>query len=303
MQLDKVNIGSWQNYQSFSDQEQIRLQRENFVYTGVCLKKDVDITFIYTTYLARLENVLEETAPLIKLKDTETIIADEVYYTTKIEGAKTTRIRTTELRNGAPISEDNAYSEYMVKNSFEAVRLLNVYGNKMSVDILIKVWNTLIDNCCDNEEIRGERFRSGPVYIGGHQGAPADQVPELMDKWVDFYNSSQLDEYPFLKASLLHFAFEVIHPFCDGNGRMGRLMMNNYLISRGIDAAKAVSFSMQINKTRPLYDAAFIRSENLYNDCTPFLEYMLETMASSFEYALTIQIKEQEHKEEELSLE
>ena len=66
----------------------------------------------------------------------------------------------------------------------------------------------------------------------------------------------------------------------------GRLLMNNFLIKNGVESAKAVSFSMAIDANRGLYDGAFVSSENELADCTPFVEYMLETMAKAYSTAL-----------------
>lgn len=77
----------------------------------------------------------------------------------------------------------------------------------------------------------------------------------------------------------------------DGNGRLGRLLMNNYLISQNIESCRAVSFSMYIDKNRGLYDNAFVQSENEYSDCTPFLEYMLDTMAQAYSACKELQNK------------
>mgnify|MGYP004453942051 CR=1 FL=1 len=283
--FDVTDIGTWVQYQSFSDKNQIKNQRDNLLYTGL-KNASGDICFIFTKDICRLNNELTLTARMINVVPTETVIEDEVYYTTKIEGARTTRIRTTELHNGAKIDKDNAYSEYMVKNAFKASKMLNLYGNRVSTDILIKVWNELVHNCCDNDDIRGTRFRDGDIEVGGHTGANPKEIENLMEQWVEFYNSDILDKYPFIKAALLHFAFESIHPFCDGNGRMGRLLLNNYLIGRGVEATRAVSFSMFIDRRRTEYDAAFIQSENIYNDCTPLITYLLQTMYLAFDSAL-----------------
>ena len=284
--LDKVDIGGWHNYKPYTDKEQIKIQRENLINTNL-FNGPSDIKFIYTKEIHNLNLLIEEMADQIKIQDTKTVIENEVFFTTKIEGAKTTRIRTSEIHNGAKI-DHTKYSEIMVKNCFNAVKLMNLYGNNLLIDNLIKIWNTLVKDCCENEEIRGTKFRSGDVQVGMYNAPESNKLDELMINFIEFYNSSKLDNYPFIKACILHFAFETIHPFCDGNGRMGRLLMNNYLINRGIDSAKAVSFSMAIDHSRSGYDNAFINSENLYNDCTPFIEYMLERMYEAYENALNI---------------
>ena len=286
--LYPVDIGAWASYEPYSNEEQLELQRENLVRAALS-NGDGELRFIYTKRIASLSDYLDDAASKVMIEDAETVLETEVYYTSKIEGAKTTRVRTSEIHNGLPINEDNRKSELMVKNGFDAVKLLNLYGNRISKEILIRVWNVLVDGCCENEEIRGDEYRTGPVWVGSHEGVAFERIPELMDDWIRFYDSGTFDSKPFVKGALLHFAFETIHPFPDGNGRMGRLMMNNYLIGRGIDSARAVSFSMAIDGKRPLYDAAFVRAENRMNDCTPFLEYMLETMAEAYATALEVE--------------
>lgn len=292
--LDSVDIGRWRPYQSYTNKEQIALQRNHLLFTGLNNDKG-DISFIFTTDIRDLNEKISTMCSMVKIADTKTILEDEVYYTSKIEGANTTRKRTQELHNGALIDKNNEYSERMVKNSFDAVKLLNLYKNNLTQDYLLQVWNTLVNGACNNEDIRGNQqfpYRTGDVGVGSHNGMHFVEVEKAMSQWVAYYNSSTLDNYPFIKAALLHFAFETIHPFCDGNGRMGRLLINNYLISRGIHSAKAVSFSMQIDKRRSHYDVAFVDSENLYNDCTPFIEYMLEIMYGAYDMALELQTQQ-----------
>ncbi len=103
-----------------------------------------------------------------------------------------------------------------------------------------------------------------------------------MQCWAAYYNGWQLEEHPFIKAALLHFAFEFIHPFCDGNGRLGRLLMSNYLIKSGMDKIKAVSFSRSIEKEHMGYYVALDASDNVQTDCTPFIECLLDRFVDAF---------------------
>lgn len=170
----------------------------------------------------------------------------------------------------------------MVLGGFNATKLLNLYGNRINEDVLIKMWNTLVDGCCENEDIRGEKYRVGNVGVGKHMGLHYKYVEDAMQDWLDYYNSDILNDHPFIKAALLHFVFEYIHPFCDGNGRAGRLLMVNYLAGQGYDVCKAVSFSRSIEKNRIAYDNAFSLAENSYTDITPFIEYMMNIYADAF---------------------
>ena len=285
---EPIDIGAWRSYQSYTNKDQIALQRENLYYTGLHNGLG-DICFIFTTEMAELNQKIQEMSRLIRIEDTTTAVEDEIFYTTKIEGAKTTRKRTSEIHNGAKLDKNNEYSERMVKNGFAATKLLNLYDGKLTEDVLLKTWAILTDKVLDNEDIKGNNqylYRTGDVLVGSHEGPSYKNVNSLMSQWIAFYNSDDMNDFPFIKASLLHYAFETIHPFCDGNGRMGRLLINNYLIKNGIESAKAVSFSMQIDARREHYDAAFVDAENLYNDCTPFLQYMLEIMYTTYESVL-----------------
>ena len=106
-----------------------------------------------------------------------------------------------------------------------------------------------------------------------------------MQNWFLFFNSIELDESPFLKAALLHYTFENIHPFCDGNGRMGRALMRYYLMRRGITSVEHVPFSMMIESKLNGYYFSLQSAENELADCTPFIEYMLEAMVDAYEVA------------------
>ncbi len=284
--LYPVDIGGWKNYTFLTDEEQKELQRENlFAIEGLFVTEGT-LSFIYTRQMSYFYDYIESAFQQIRVVDTTTALENEIYHTTTIEGAKTTRVRTSEIHNGAVIDKNNYESEKMVKNAFDATKMLNLYGNRMYQDTLIKVWNVMVDGCCHNEEIRGEEYRIGSVGVGSHEGIPFEKIKDYMDRWLAFYNSDRFDEKPFIKAAILHYAFENIHPFCDGNGRMGRLLMNNYLIGQGIEACRAVSFSKEIDRTRAHYDAAFVDAENKEADCTPFIEYMLEVMANAAHTAL-----------------
>lgn len=285
---EAINIYEWQNYHSFVPEEQRRLQRQNLTETSVCIRPQCPVCFIYTKQIHDLHEWLLMAAGMIRVHDTETVLCDEVYYTTKLEGAKTTRKRTSEIHDGTPVKQGD-FSERMVANAFNATKLMNLYGNRLTEDILYQVWDALTEGCRENAEIQGETYRNDFVQIGSFVPPAAEEVPELMRQFLAFYEGEELNDIPFVKAAVIHFAFEAIHPFCDGNGRMGRLLMNNYLIRQGLEAFRAVSVSMAIDRTRSQYDAAFVRSENLYNDCTPFISYLLEICAGECEHILQAQ--------------
>lgn len=285
-----VSIDKWFPYNSYLNKDRTSSQRDNLFSTGLLNINDSnDIKFVPTTLLMSYNKDIMEIHHEIKIEDTEVVLENEIFYTSRIEGANTTLIRTRELKEGSDINKDNRNSELMVLNGFKAVKYLNLVGNSISKKSLLEVWNILVTDCCENESIRGPEYRVGDVHVGTHIGLDSNMIDYYMNHFIEFYNSDKYDEVPFIKAILLHYMFETIHPFCDGNGRLGRLLINNYLISRGYECCRAVSFSKLICERRGAYDAAFYDSENIYNDCTPFLEFMLRLFDDSLHLAIEAQ--------------
>ena len=284
--LISVDIGKWQSYEPYNSEEQLSLQEENLIELPI-YNFYGSIKFIYTKTIKQYEDYINRIKDNVNIESTEVAIENEVFYTSKIEGAKSSIVRIQQIHNGSPI--DGSFSECMILGGFRATKILNLYSNRISKDILRRTWEILTDGCRDNEEIIGTVYRNGPIYISNSEFKSVDveDIDNYMNLLIDFYNSDILDNHPFIKAIIIHYTFETIHPFCDGNGRLGRFLINNYLISRGIESAKAVSFSMEIDKKRQMYDVAFVDSENIKGDCTPFIEYLIERMANAY-YNITL---------------
>lgn len=280
--LEFINY-DWKPYQDLRRNSKMKYQQiDNLYATGLAEGTDgLEYTFVPTKKMQELEIEILNMYDQIIVENHETQVCDEIFYTTKIEGAKTTKKRTMELHNGAKVDHNNYFSEMMVLGGFHATKFLNLHSNKIDEKILRKMWEILTDGACDNSDIAGDLYRIGNVSVGSHMGLNYTLLKPAMDNWITFYNSKDMDDHPFIKAAILHFTFEFIHPFCDGNGRAGRLLMLNYLISRGYDKYKAISISKEIAETANGYYNAFDLSDNPYTDCTPFIEYMLNVFANT----------------------
>jgi Fic family protein len=107
-----------------------------------------------------------------------------------------------------------------------------------------------------------------------HMAPPADNVPHLMNDLFAYLKTSK--EITLIKSCVFHYEMEFIHPFADGNGRMGRLwqtliLMNEYPLF------EFIPFENIIHKTQRDYYHALSKSDKAGNS-TPFIEYMLEVI-------------------------
>lgn len=75
-------------------------------------------------------------------------------------------------------------------------------------------------------------FRREPVWIGGHEGKPWYVVPELIDQWCRVANRKPRTEGEIISD---HVFFENVHPYIDGNGRIGRMLYNWERLRNGFD--------------------------------------------------------------------
>ena len=78
-------------------------------------------------------------------------------------------------------------------------------------------------------------WRMQQVFIRGAQHVPLTQVPGYMEQWIRYVNRAEAD--PIEHAARAHAGFEAVHPFLDGNGRTGRLLMNWMLLRAGYPPA------------------------------------------------------------------
>lgn len=144
------------------------------------------------------------------------------------------------------------------------------------------------------QEARGEHkppgeFRRSQNWIGGSNPGNArfvppihENVPDLMGDLELFARNSDLHLPPLLKVALMHYQFETIHPFLDGNGRIGRLMVPLYLVSQEILKQPVLYLSDYLERHREEYYDRLtrVRTENAIDDWLLFfLDGLSETAA------------------------
>ena len=115
------------------------------------------------------------------------------------------------------------------------------------------------------EGVRGQHrrpgeYRSTQNWIGGSSLQDATFIPppphlisDLMADLETFWHNERIQVPKLVRIAISHYQFETIHPFLDGNGRMGRLLITLYLISNGLLSRPSLYLSSYIDTHRPAY--------------------------------------------------
>jgi Fic family protein len=110
-----------------------------------------------------------------------------------------------------------------------------------------------------------------------HIAPPARNVPQLMDELFNYIKNE--DELTLIKSCVFHYEMEFIHPFTDGNGRMGRLWQT-VILMKEYPVFESLPFETLISQTQQEYYNALAQSDKA-GKSTVFIEYMLDVIDKS----------------------
>lgn len=163
----------------------------------------------------------------------ESELPEMVYNSNAIENSTLTLKETEKI-----LLEQTLMRDISLRETYEATNLARVIKylwTRPSYELTVKSMELLHQMLLGgiNDDYAG-RIRSTGEYVrvGLHIAPPPEQVEPLLENLINQYNSED-DKYFLEKIAEFHLQFEVIHPFCDGNGRIGRLIVNLQLAALG----------------------------------------------------------------------
>ena len=176
-------------------------------------------------------------------------MTQEAVLSSKIEGTQATIDEVYEQDAGISFSESKREDIDEIKNYRSALKFASrsLGERPLSLGLVKEIHRILLEGVRGNTKSPG-LFREVQNWIGSH-GCPIEQasyippdpvhVEALMENWLDYMvndwsieEKAQLD--PLVRAAVMHVQFEMIHPFLDGNGRIGRLMIPLFLYAKNI---------------------------------------------------------------------
>jgi Fic family protein len=204
---------------------------------------------------------------------------------TAIEGNPLTLEQVRAVADGAYVPAAGEKPRREVLNYFAALRYIESQPAEMRIthEEIFSLHGIMADGVMDQGE--AGRYRTIQVRVGSHVPPPSDDVSGLMFELLEWWNLKAAELSPVLSSAVLHYRFEEIHPFADGNGRTGRALALWELYRRGFDSHHIFSVDEFYWEDRPRYYTALEAVEKAGGDLTAWLEYAAEGLQSTLERA------------------
>jgi Fic family protein len=217
------------------------------------------------------------------------LTTQEAVLSSKIEGTQATYGEVLKFEAGEEPKHDARRLDIQEILNYRAA--LRVAENELrtrpfNLNLLLQLHSVLLDSVRGRDKARG-RFRTVQNWIGrpGSSMQEATYIPPepnrvnaLLDNWEKYYHSDRPD--PLVQLAMVHGQFEIIHPFIDGNGRIGRILIPLFLHEKGLLSRPVFYLSAYIETHKEEYMAALgVLSSKREPAWTQWVKFFLTALA------------------------
>lgn len=187
---------------------------------------------------------------------------------------------------------------------FNILKALNILAKRTEGEIdvkdILQLHSVVMDSLSPEKGIFRKEvsaiFNSSGIAI--YMPPPPSMVLGYIDRLIKFINSDEEQFIP-IRASLTHYIFEKIHPFLDGNGRVGRLLLQEVLYKNGYGMKGILTIEQYLDQHRSTY---YEMLENTEKNVTDYVEFILEAIAYTSEQARKLVLEKKDYSIEDCLL-
>lgn len=218
-------------------------------------------------------------------------LMEEAIYSSKMEGASTTRIIAKDMLRKKKSPQNK--SQKMIVNNYNTIQYIVEHKDEpLTEELLLTIHRLMTEKTLDNPEDAGHFRTNDNVVVADmvegdviYTPPSFQEIPEFVESLCDFFNNDNPRTFihPIIRGIIVHFMLAFMHPFVDGNGRTARALFYWYMLKEGYKLTEYMSISRVIAKSKSSYEKAFRYVENDGNDMGYFVAYNLGALEKSFQ--------------------